>query len=152
MADSGTSTTIPLRPRPVVTKDTSFFWDGARQHRLLIQRCAACHRLRHPPTAACASCGALTWDVIQSTGAGELYSYTVIHAPVVPPFEAPHIVGLVQLSEGTRLISELVGVDPAQVHIGMTLKLDWLDADADLALPVFRPALDDLHDVSQPSR
>jgi uncharacterized OB-fold protein/acyl dehydratase len=129
-----------LRPRPVMTKDTAFFWEGAREHRLLIQRCAACRKLRHPPTAACANCGALQWDVIESAGNAELYSYTVVHAPVVAPFEPPYVVALVELEEGTRLISQLVDVDPSDAWIGMPLKCEWLEADPELTLPVFRPA------------
>jgi uncharacterized OB-fold protein/acyl dehydratase len=130
---------VARRPRPVMTKDTAFFWEGARRHRLLIQRCANCGILRHPPTAACANCGSLEWDAVESSGRGKLYSYTVVHAPIVPPFEAPHVVALVELEEGTRLVSELAGIDPSDVRIGMPLRCDWLDADPELTLPVFRP-------------
>lgn len=128
-----------LRPRPAVTEDTSFFWEGARDHRLLIQRCGSCHNLRHPPTAACANCGSLEWDAIESDGEGTLFSYTVVHHPIAPPFSAPHPVGLVTLTEGTRIIAELVHVDPGEITIGMPLVIEWIDCDEGLSLPAFRP-------------
>ena len=131
-----------LRPRPNVTQDTRFFFDGARERKLLIQRCKACGVLQHPPTAACAACGSLDLGVQQASGRGELYSYTVVHAPVVAPFKAPYIVALVALEEGTRLVSELLDVEPSAVQIGMKLEVDFLQVDEGLVLPVFRPASD----------
>ena len=127
-----------VRPRPVMTRDTSFFWEGAQKRHLLIQRCGACHTVRHPPTAACAECGKLEWDMIESSGVGEVYSYTVVHSPVVEPFQSPYVVALVALEEGVRLISEVIGSPPESLHIGMPVLLDWLECDEDLTLPVFR--------------
>ena len=129
-----------LRPRPNVTQDTRFFFDGARERKLLIQRCTRCGVLQHPPSAACAACGSLDLGVQQASGRGELYSFTVVHAPVVAPFKAPYIVALVALEEGTRLVSELLYVEPSEVQIGMKLEVDFLQADEGLVLPVFRPA------------
>ena len=128
------------RPRPNVTQDTRFFFDGARERKLLIQRCNACGALQHPPTAACAACGSLDLGAKQASGRGELYSFTVVHAPVVAPFKAPYIVALVALEEGTRLVSELVDITPAEARIGMPLEVDFAAVDADLVLPVFRRA------------
>lgn len=134
-------TAVPaLRPRPNVTQDTRFFFDGARERKLLIQRCKRCGVLQHPPSAACAACGSLDLGVQQASGRGELYSYTVVHAPVVAPFKAPYIVALVALEEGTRLVSELLDVRAADVQIGMQLEVDFLQVDEGLVLPVFRPA------------
>ncbi len=89
-----------LRPRPVVTPDTAFFFEGAREYRLLIQRCTGCGRLQHPPTAACPRCGSLDLDAVESAGRGTLFSFTVIHAPAAPGFELPQVVGLVELDIG----------------------------------------------------
>jgi 3-oxo-4,17-pregnadiene-20-carboxyl-CoA hydratase alpha subunit len=129
-----------LRPRPVITADTEFYWAGAREHRLLIQRCGACSALRHPPTPMCPQCGSLDWDTVTASGHGSLLSYTVVHAPVVAPFLVPYVVGVVELAEGTRVVAELVGVDPGDVSIGMALTLEFLEPDPELTLPVFRPA------------
>ncbi|MFD0227021.1 bifunctional MaoC family dehydratase N-terminal/OB-fold nucleic acid binding domain-containing protein [Streptomyces hirsutus] len=129
-----------LRPRPAVNRDNAFFFAGAKQHRLLIQRCAACSALRHPPGPCCPECNALEWDTVEACGRGHVYSYVVNHHPRHPAFDFPHVVAVVELAEGTRLITDLTGVAPEDVAIGMPVVLDWLDADPDLTLPVFRPA------------
>ncbi|SCF59288.1 bifunctional MaoC family dehydratase N-terminal/OB-fold nucleic acid binding domain-containing protein [Streptomyces sp. Ncost-T10-10d] len=129
-----------LRPRPAVNRDNAFFFEGARQHRLLIQRCAACSVLRHPPGPCCPECGSLEWDTVEAAGHGHVYSFVVNHHPRHPAFGSPYLVAVVALAEGTRLIANLTGVAPDEVTIGMPVVLDWLDADPDLTLPVFRPA------------
>lgn len=129
-----------LRPRPAVNRDNAFWFEGAREHRLLVQRCAACSVLRHPPGPCCPECGSLEWDTVEASGRGEVYSFVVNHHPRHPAFDFPHLVAVVTLDEGTRLIADLTGVAPEDVAIGMPVVLEWLDADPDLSLPVFRPA------------
>ncbi|GAA3967698.1 3-oxo-23,24-bisnorchol-4,17(20)-dien-22-oyl-CoA hydratase subunit alpha ChsH2 [Streptomyces marokkonensis] len=129
-----------LRPRPAVNRDNAFFFDGAQRHRLLVQRCAACSALRHPPGPCCPECNSLEWDTVEASGHGHVYSYVVNHLPRHPAFDYPLVVAVVELAEGTRLITNLTGVAPEDVAIGMPVVLDWLDADPDLTLPVFRPA------------
>ncbi|WP_328558935.1 bifunctional MaoC family dehydratase N-terminal/OB-fold nucleic acid binding domain-containing protein [Streptomyces coelicoflavus] len=129
-----------LRPRPAINRDNAFFFDGAKQHRLLIQRCASCSALRHPPGPCCPECNSLEWDTVEASGRGHVYSYVVNHHPRHPAFDFPLLVAVVELAEGTRLITNLTGVAPDDVAIGMPVALDWLDADPDLTLPVFRPA------------
>ncbi|MFF3494510.1 MaoC family dehydratase N-terminal domain-containing protein [Streptomyces sp. NPDC002795] len=136
---AGTAPKAP-RPRPAVNRDNAFWFEGAREHRLLIQRCAACEVLRHPPGPCCPACGSLEWDTVESVGRGEVYSFVVNHHPRHPAFDFPHVVAVVALDEGTRLIANLTGVTPEDVTVGMRVVLDWFDADPDLTLPVFRPA------------
>ncbi|RCG24856.1 hypothetical protein DTL70_11075 [Streptomyces diacarni] len=128
------------RPRPAVNRDNAFWFEAAREHRLVIQRCASCGALRHPPGPCCPECSSLWWDTVESGGRGHLYSYVVNHHPRHPAFTYPLLVAVVELAEGTRLIANLDGVAPEEVRVGMPLVLDWLDADPDLSLPVFRPA------------
>ncbi len=92
----------PPRPRPAITQDNAFWFEGARAHKLLIQHCTSCGTLRHPPLPACAVCGSLDWDTVESSGRGTLYSYVVVHYPQVPAFEYPLPIGLILLEEGTR--------------------------------------------------
>ncbi|MEU3734324.1 MaoC family dehydratase N-terminal domain-containing protein [Streptomyces sp. NPDC033538] len=129
-----------LRPRPAVNRDNAFFFDGAKRHRLLIQRCAACSALRHPPGPCCPECNSLEWDTVEASGRGHVHSYVVNHHPRHPAFDYPLVVAVVELAEGTRLITNLTGIAPEDVAIDMPVVLDWLDADPDLTLPVFRPA------------
>lgn len=133
----------PLRPRPAVTADNAFFFEGARQGKLLVQRCSSCGRLRHPPAPACAACRSLEWEVTACSGRATLYSFVVVHHPQVPAFDYPLVVGLAELEEGTRLVADVVGVAPADVRIGMDLRAEFVAVDPELTLPVFRPAESD---------
>jgi len=127
------------RPRPAVNLDNQFWFDAAADHRLVIQRCADCATLRHPPGPCCPHCQSFTWDTVEASGQATLHSFVVAHHPRHPAFDYPLVIAVVDLAEGTRLVTNLVGVDPADVVIGMPLVLDWLHADPELTLPVFRP-------------
>jgi uncharacterized OB-fold protein/acyl dehydratase len=129
----------PLRPRPAITKDIAFFFEGARQGKLLIQRCSSCGRLRHPPLPACPECHSLEWDTVESGGTGTVYSYVIVHHPQVPAFDYPLPIAVVELDEGTRLVADLVDVDPADVRIGLRVAVELVAFDDELTLPVFRP-------------
>ncbi|HEU5008315.1 MAG TPA: bifunctional MaoC family dehydratase N-terminal/OB-fold nucleic acid binding domain-containing protein [Jatrophihabitantaceae bacterium] len=128
-----------LRPRPAINRDNAFWFDAAREHRLVIQRCTACKQLRHPPAPCCPSCRSFEWDTVESAGRGTVHSFVVNHHPRTPGFEYPHVVVLVDLDEGVRLIANVTGVQPDAVRIGQAVELAWLDADPELTLPVFRP-------------
>ena len=130
----------PLRPRPPINPDIAFWFDAAREHRLVIQRCADCKSLRHPPGPCCPQCGSFAWDTVEAEGTGHVYSYVVNHHPRHPAFDYPLVVAVIELTEGTRLIANMTGVEPADVEVGMPVALDWIDPDPDLSLPAFRPA------------
>ncbi|MEL7208434.1 MAG: MaoC family dehydratase N-terminal domain-containing protein [Actinomycetota bacterium] len=74
----------PPRPRPSINRDNAFWFEGVKDHRLLIQRCQGCGELRHPPGPACPACGSMDWDTVEATGRGTVYSFTVNHHPKVP--------------------------------------------------------------------
>jgi uncharacterized protein len=131
--------TRPLRPRPALTEDNAFFFDGARRGALLIQRCASCATLRHPPRPACAVCGSFEWDTVTASGRGTVYSYVVVHHPQVPAFDYPLPIAVVELEEGTRLVADLLGVAPGDVTIGMPVAVEFVAVDDELTLPLFRP-------------
>jgi uncharacterized protein len=130
----------PLRPRAAVTQDNAFFFEGAKQHRLLIQRCARCGTLRHPPRPMCPACHSYEWDTLEASGRGTVYSFVVNHYPQVPAFDYPLPVGLIELEEGTRLVADIVGVEPGEISVGMAVEVEWQDHDPDLSLPAFKPA------------
>ncbi|MDN4172152.1 OB-fold domain-containing protein [Nocardioides sp. SOB77] len=128
-----------LRPRPATNRDNAFWFDAAREHRLVIQRCTGCGTLRHPPGPMCPQCRSLAWDTVTASGRATLYSWVVAHHPRHPAFDSPYVVVVVDLAEGTRLISNVVDLAPEDLEVGMPLELRWLDADPDLTLPVFGP-------------
>jgi uncharacterized OB-fold protein len=130
----------PKRPRPSLTQDNAFFFEGAREGKLLIQRCSECGTLRHPPRPACPNCRSFQWDTMQASGRGTIYSYVVNHHPQVPAFDYPLIVALVELEEGTRLVANVSHMTPETVAIGMPVVAEFEAFDDELSLPVFRPA------------
>ena len=129
----------PKRPRPALTRDNQFWFDAAQQHRLVIQRCVGCGTLRHPPRPRCDQCGSYEWDTVDAKGTGVVYSFVVNHYPQVPAFDYPLAVGLVELDEGTRLVANIVGIDPSEVNVGMPVEVEWVEHDPDLTLPAFHP-------------
>ncbi|MCX5605782.1 OB-fold domain-containing protein [Streptomyces phaeochromogenes] len=128
----------PKRPRPVVNRDNAGFWEGVSRHRLLIQRCDGCRTLRFPWLPGCNACGCPDWDTVEAGGEGTVYSYVVMHHPPFPAFDPPYAVGLIELAEGVRMISNVVGVPHDRVRIGMPVRLEFEQVDEELELPVFR--------------
>jgi uncharacterized OB-fold protein/acyl dehydratase len=129
----------PKRPRPALTQDNAWWFEACREHRLLIQRCQPCRRLRHPPQPMCPWCQSLDWDTVEASGRGRVYSFVVNHYPQVPAFDYPLVVGLIELDEGTRLVSNVVNIDPGDVVVGMPVEVEFTDFDEDLTLPQFHP-------------
>ncbi|MEU9112983.1 OB-fold domain-containing protein [Streptomyces sp. NPDC048483] len=125
------------RPRPVINRDNAGFWDGVAGHRLLIQRCGGCATLRFPWLPGCNACGSQEWDTVEASGEGTVYSYVVMHHPPFPAFAPPYAVALIELAEGVRMVSNVVGVPYDKVRIGMPVRLEFLRVDEDLELPVF---------------
>lgn len=132
----------PNRPRPVITHDSAFWFEGAKQHQLLIQRCTACGQLRHPPGPMCQSCQSLDWEAVEASGKGIVYSYVVNHHPRLPAFDYPLAIGLIELEEGVRLVADIVGIDPDDIEVGLAVQVEFADHDPDLSLPQFRPVVD----------
>ncbi|NBM20095.1 Zn-ribbon domain-containing OB-fold protein, partial [Streptomyces sp. GC420] len=126
------------RPRPVINRDNAGFWEGVTDHRLLIQRCVACGTLRFPWLPGCNACGSSRWDTVEARGEGTVHSYVVMHHPPFPAFDPPYAVGLIELAEGVRMISNVVGVPYDKVRIGMPVRLEFQQVDEELELPVFR--------------
>ena len=126
----------PPRPRPAITEDNAFYFEGLRAGELRIQHCTDCGTLRHPPLPGCGTCTSLNWDYVVSEGKGELYSMVVNHYPQVPAFDYPLPIGLIELDEGTRLVANLEG-DPESWAIGQRVTAEIRALDDELSLPFF---------------
>jgi uncharacterized OB-fold protein len=125
----------------VVNRDNAGFWKGVERHQLLIQRCTGCGTLRHPWLPGCNACGGPDWDTVEASGEGTVYSYVVMHHPPFPAFDPPYAVGLIELAEGVRIVSNVVGVPYDKVRIGLPVRLAFRrydDEDGELILPVFQ--------------
>jgi uncharacterized OB-fold protein/acyl dehydratase len=127
------------RPKPPRNQDNAFFWEGVDRGELLIQKCSSCGQLRHPPRPMCPNCQSLEWETVQSSGKGEVFSFIIPHYPQVPFFEYPYVVAVIALEEGTRLISNVVDIDPGDVTIGMPVEVKFVAVDDELTLPLFAP-------------
>ncbi len=129
----------PTRFKPPLSHDNQWWWDGIGQGKLLIQKCSDCGELRHPTRPMCAQCQSLRWETVQAKGTGTIYSYTILHYPKFPGYEFPLACALVELAEGVRMVSNVVGCDPSQVKIGMPVRVSIEKVDEATVLPLFRP-------------
>jgi uncharacterized OB-fold protein len=125
--------------RPVVSRDTAFFWEGTARGELRIQRCGGCGELRHPPGPMCPHCNETKPEHLVASGLGEVYSYVVHHHPPVPGHTLPFVIALVELEEGVRLLAELVDVPPEEVRVGLPVRIGFTKIDDELTMPVWRP-------------
>ena len=139
-ADAGAAFTPKQRPRPAISRDTQFFWDGIDLGELRIQKCDGCNALYHPPMVRCPKCGAYDLGYVVSKGRGKVYSFAEIHHPQFPIFDYPVLAVLVELEEGTRILSNLVGVSADEVEVGMPVELAIRATDPELNLPLFHRA------------
>ena len=116
--------------------DDAFFWDGAAEGRLVIQRCADCGTLRHPPAPMCGTCGSFAWDVAEASGRGRIVSWMYSLHPNRPDDDA-RVVILVQLEEGTRLVSNLVDAPHGGPYDDLPVMVEFRD-DRGTPTPYFR--------------
>ena len=131
---------MSFRLAPSTSPDTQFFWDGLKEQKLLIQRCTGCGRLRHPPRPMCPACNSLAWDTAEASGRGTVHSFVVPRHPPMPFLDEGYVVALVDLEEGTRLVSNLCEVAPEEAAIGMAVEVFFAEFDDGLWLHQFRPA------------
>jgi uncharacterized OB-fold protein len=130
--------------RPVISRDTEFFWAGTAVRELRVQHCEDCGALRHPPGPRCTVCGSRRRGYRPVSGLGTIFSFVVHHHPPVSGRVAPFVVALVELPEGVRMLGELVGIDPlnpqdaASVQVGAPVEVVWQPVDDDLTLPAWR--------------
>jgi uncharacterized protein len=117
--------------------DDEFFWKGAAQKKLLLAECAKCSRIQHPPSPMCPNCGSLDWDRREASGRGTLHSWIVSHHPNEPE-GAPRIVALVDLEEGVRLVSNLIGVPVGEVRNDMPVAVTFAEVGG-VMRPQFAP-------------
>jgi uncharacterized OB-fold protein len=123
--------------RPMVNRDSQFFWDGTAVGELRIQVCNACGAKRFPPGPACPECGALDRGHLVTAGRGTVFSYVVHRHPPVPGKELPIVIALIELEEGVRMVGEVVGMADDEIEIGTPLRVDYRRVDDGLSLPIW---------------
>ncbi|MGB1880647.1 MAG: Zn-ribbon domain-containing OB-fold protein [Gammaproteobacteria bacterium] len=135
-----TTDSLPAPPRPEPGLETRPYWEALREHRLVIQRCSGCLRLRHYPRPLCPHCYAFDHDWVTASGRGSVHSWTVCHHPFHPGFkrDVPYTMLTVDLEEGVRLLGRLTDSGTDRLRLGLPVMLDFIDVDDALTLPAFR--------------
>jgi hypothetical protein len=129
------------KPLPDVTPESRPFWDGCRAHRFLIQRCRDCGELQHYPRGVCARCWGERLEWRPSAGRGTVHTFTVTHRTQARGFrdELPYVLAWIELEEGVQVMTNIVGCDPARVHVGMPVQVTFEDVTPEISLPRFTP-------------
>jgi uncharacterized protein len=138
--------TVSVRPvRPAPDSLTSFFWDGAREHKLLIQKCNSCGRFQHPPEPVCHHCLSFDLGHDEVSGRGTIYSFEIATQAFHPWFadKVPFVIAVVELIEqrNLKLITNIVDTELDAIEIGAEVQVTWRQLDDQCTLPVFRPVV-----------
>lgn len=129
------------KPVPIPDSISAPFFDGARQGRLMLQCCAACGKWSFPVRERCPHCFAAKLEWRQASGRGTLYTFAIMHQVMNPGFAGavPYNIAQIDLEEGVRMTSNVVGVPNNALKIGMKLEAIFEDVGQDVSLPKFRP-------------
>ena len=129
------------KPLPIPSVESKPFWDGCKEHKLLLPRCNQCGSYRFPPTATCPKCLSTEWAWAKSTGRGKIYSFGVYHRVYHQAFEAdvPYALVVVELEEGPRLVSNVVNCPAEQLKCDMPVEAVFEDIAEDTTLYKFKP-------------
>ena len=130
------------KPVPQPDEASLPFFEGARRGVLMIQRCTRCNAYLAPGSYICTEClsDALEWA--PASGRGTLHTFGIMHQRYHPGFvdEIPYNIAVVELDEGPRLSTNIVGVANEELRVGMPVVATFEQVDEEVALPKFRPA------------
>jgi uncharacterized OB-fold protein len=138
----------PTRFEPPVGAESGPFWEATREGHLLVQWCTACDRGIFYPRAFCPGCAApgsaLQWRT--ASGRATVHAAVVEHRPGAAGARfsggEPYCVALVDLEEGVRMLTNVVGCPPDEVRAGMAVTVTWEPLSDGRQLPLFQPAGD----------
>ena len=127
------------RPAPVPDFESQPFWAGTLDRKLLVQECSSCGHRQLYGRSLCTNCHAATLRWIESSGRGTIYSRTIIRQNPTRTFKhlIPFVVALIDLDDGPRLMSNVVGTPAEDVHIGDRVRVTFQPVSDDAALPLF---------------
>jgi uncharacterized OB-fold protein len=130
------------KPLPRIDEEGRGYWEALVRHELYFQRCSDCATNVFPSRAVCPSClsSATTW--VRASGRGTVYSFTVTYQNQAPGFREslPYVLAVVQLDEGPRMMTNVVGCAPDDVKIGMAVQVEYEDVTPEITLAKFKPA------------
>jgi uncharacterized protein len=136
-----TETTHYLKPIPEIDIDNAEYWQSCREHAMKLQHCLQCGYWRFYPGPICHRCGSFDTEWAPVSGRGTIYTRSVVYRPASPAFmdDVPYVYAIVELEEGPMLPTNIVGIDPEAVEIGMAVELTYDDITDEVTLPKFRP-------------
>lgn len=142
MAEAKTASEKPQKPVPRPAPESVPYWEAAKRHKLAIPHCNSCGHYWFPPSQRCPSCLSADFEWAEVSGRGKVYSFVVFHRVFHPAFEneVPYVVALVELAEGPRLLTNVIGIPPEDVRCEMPVKVTFDDVTPDASVPKFVPA------------
>ena len=128
------------KPLPAISPDMREFFDGARIGRLMIQKCDSCGTLRFPAHDLCSKCNSTDSRWVPVSGRGEVFSFNIMHQLYHPGFanEVPYAVVMVELEEGCKFVSNLLGIKPHDIKCGMPVEVTFEKLSDEVSMPKFR--------------
>jgi len=127
-------------PAPAVNPETREFWAATAEGRLLLKRCLDCGSVIWYPRTICPECSSMDTEWVAASGRGRVYSYTVNHrGEGAYQDSAPFVLAYVELDEGPRIMTNIVGADDADLAVGLPVEVVFHDTGEGSALPRFRP-------------
>jgi len=129
------------RPLPVPTPETVHFLEGTRRGELQLQRCVHCDHAYFPPRPFCPKCSGTDVETFAASGRASLYSY-VISQRSIPGFDAPYAIAVVQLEEGPRMMTNIIGCAQTleALRLDMPLEVAFSKQNEEITLPLFKPS------------
>jgi uncharacterized protein len=129
------------KPIPEPDEASAPFWEGSLKGKLMLMKCSTCGTQRLPARTHCDECLSSDFAWVEASGRGKVHTFGVMHQKYHPGWnpEIPYNVTIVELDEGPRFPTNLVGIANDQIKVGMPVVVDW-ERHEDVALPKFRPA------------
>ena len=129
------------KPLPMPYSVSQGFWEAARQHELRLQKCLQCGHLRYPPSPACLGCLSAEAEWAKLSGRGTVYTFTIYRHAFGRQWtdDVPYNVAIIELQEGPRMISNVVGCPLEEIEIGMPVEVVFQGITERFSLPKFRP-------------
>lgn len=130
-----------LKPMPEMDEESAPFFKGAREHRLMLMRCDDCGQMRMPSRDRCDNCWGTRASWVEASGKGTVYTFGIMHQLYHPGFkdEIPYNVTVVELAEGPRMTTNIVGCANDQIRVGMPVEVVFEDINDEISLPKFQP-------------
>ena len=136
---------VELRPlAPEADDDSREFFEGARRHELMLMRCLNCSAWRLPSRPRCPDCWSTDTKWERASGRATLYSFAIMHQKLHPWFadQTPYQFAIVELEEGPRIVSDVVGVPVEELRVDMPLNAVFDESSDDVTIVRFAPRTD----------